>query len=722
MTWVGPIESVEFKSAVSGTVVTFTPAADMAVGTLVVIGWTCNVNTTAAASCGDNSVQPNTANVYTLLSGTSGTLLGGSSTYCRLTRTVLAGNTITLVLSASASRVNARMVSFTGVIASGTALEQGLNVAVQTTSPITLGPTSLVGPISAGGLAVALGFWTGGVSASGFSTATTGYTGIASTSSGGTSTRVELNAAYKQPTTTTAETDVQAFTSITRVCGQILVFKGAGGTVFTHSMTGALSFAGAVPARATSRRVTASMTPTGVVTKTPTGRTLTAGFAAAGALSRVQSLARTLTGAVLRPTGALNRSSSRTLTGGFTPTGVLTSLKLRAASLTAAFTPAGSLGRLPAKVLSGGFTPTGALSRTASVGKILTAVFSATTRSELGAIIPAYNYPSPTTKWDAWIAGAPFVKMMIADPGSPGGPGTFTDTNYQAAFAHAQANGIRILGYVDTSYTAIPLATVTGQVDLWKSLYGINDIFFDQTSSSAADSAYYQTICDYVHLTGGAKVMLNAGTNADEAYLAMCEVICLFEGSQTDYDSYVPPAYVSAYAPSKIAHLIYDVPTTTQMSADFDKAIRSRAGYAYITDDTLASFPWDTNPSYWATEILVSTTGFTKETFRILTGVFRPVGMVASSSRGALSAVFRPVGSVAHGLPARTLSAALTFVGSTPVRAMTRLLVSSLVASGVLHTRYIPPVALPLPGGGGFGMPMPDSFFTRYKPTLRRQR
>lgn len=72
----------------------------------------------------------------------------------------------------------------------------------------------------------------------------------------------------------------------------------------------------------------------------------------------------------------------------------------------------------------------------------------------------------------------------------------------------------------------------------------------------------------------------------------------------------------------------------------------------------------------------------------------------------------------------RGLSASLGFAGAASgvrtVHALTKLLTGSLRAAGsfsAMNTNLINP-----PGGGGFGVPMPDDHFQRYKPTLRRQK
>lgn len=69
-------------------------------------------------------------------------------------------------------------------------------------------------------------------------------------------------------------------------------------------------------------------------------------------------------------------------------------------------------------------------------------------------LIPGYIYPGapPRTEWSTWIANSQEISGIIANPGSPGGPGVGVDTNYQAVIAAAQKAGIRVWGYVDDGY------------------------------------------------------------------------------------------------------------------------------------------------------------------------------------------------------------------------------------------------------------------------------
>ena len=65
----------------------------------------------------------------------------------------------------------------------------------------------------------------------------------------------------------------------------------------------------------------------------------------------------------------------------------------------------------------------------------------------------------------------------------------------------------------------------SADITAWKTLYNVTDIFFDQAASSAASLAYYQQIADVVHATPGALTMLNPGTNVDERYLQMADIV-----------------------------------------------------------------------------------------------------------------------------------------------------------------------------------------------------
>lgn len=464
-------------------------AGAMPVGTLVIIGAT-NSGGAAFSTVTDNSTQTGAANSYTKLASVTSGTARVQVAYCYLTRALLSTDTITIVMSGSSPRAAIAFYSFSG--ANATPLDQSATKGVST-SPISVGPTGALSNTNE--LAINMVGWFGGAVTSGAASTTAGYTLGTPGNSGGVTNRVEIVPVYKIGVGTAAETSVVSFTSITSAAGNLLTFKAAGGTVYTQSLSGALSFSGSTPVKQTTRTLPAALSFSGGATRKQNARLLGGGFSPTGTLGRAQALGRLLDAAILQPAGAiLNTSTARTIAASLTPSGALSSLKAIGANLSGALTFSGSQTHVPAKVLPASLTPSGSLSAGQTLARALTAAFAAT--------------------------------------------------------------------------------------------------------SSA----------------------------------------------------------------------------------------------------------------------------FTKLTARTLPAAFTPTGMVAASRRGVMPGALSFVGSVANSQPARTLTAALSFVGGIAQRQIARRLFASLRAAGVLHSHYIPPVKPPFPGGGGYGGPMPDSFFTRYKPTLRKQR
>lgn len=225
------------------------------------------------------------------------------------------------------------------------------------------------------------------------------------------------------------------------------------------------------------------------------------------------------------------------------------------------------------------------------------------TSAPIHLLVPAYSYPSPTTFWDAMTAGAPTVAYMIANPAS--GPGTTTDPNYTAAIANAQNAGIRILGYVPTGFAATATATVEANVDLWFTLYGVRDIFFDEVTGNIGDIAYYTTLCDYVHgAAAGSQTVLNPGVVPDESYMAIGDIVVVFEDVEANYAAFSPPAWVTdgTYPSTRFCNIVHTTAADTNLATNLAKAVAENAGYIYFTDDVMAN-PYDVLPTYLASEL-----------------------------------------------------------------------------------------------------------------------
>jgi hypothetical protein len=218
----------------------------------------------------------------------------------------------------------------------------------------------------------------------------------------------------------------------------------------------------------------------------------------------------------------------------------------------------------------------------------------------LGVIVPAYSYPNPPAFWDNSIAAANPVQFMIADPAN--GPGKSKDSNYVAVIGRARAAGIRVMGYVDTAYGKRSANAVKTDITTWRTMYGLTDIFFDQSASGASSLTYYRDIANAVHASPGAITMLNPGVNVDEGYMQFADILNIFEGSRNDYAGFAPASWVSTYPSSRFSHLIYGVPDAAGMTTVLNQSITRGAGYVYITSDSLPN-PWDALPPYWTTEV-----------------------------------------------------------------------------------------------------------------------
>jgi hypothetical protein len=215
-------------------------------------------------------------------------------------------------------------------------------------------------------------------------------------------------------------------------------------------------------------------------------------------------------------------------------------------------------------------------------------------------IVPGYFYPSPTTLWDSASSTSGAVSYIVANPAN--GPGTGLDGAYASAIARAQAAGVHVMGYVHTSYGQRSASAVKADIASWKQFYGVTDIFFDEASDSPQYLSYYQGLADVVHATPGAKTMFNPGTNVDQGYMAMADIVNIFEGTASDLARFTPASWVASYPKSRFSYLLYGVTSSSSMTTLLTQTAAMGAGHVYITNDILPN-PWDTLPSYWSTEV-----------------------------------------------------------------------------------------------------------------------
>jgi Spherulation-specific family 4 len=217
--------------------------------------------------------------------------------------------------------------------------------------------------------------------------------------------------------------------------------------------------------------------------------------------------------------------------------------------------------------------------------------------------VPAYFYPG--SYWTQLDQAGPGFGLAVMNPDS--GPGTGPDANYLGALHSAQAAGIRVVGYVYTSYGSRSLTTVESDINAYYSWYpSINGIFLDEASTNCAREPYYAALNAYVKSRGATGLtVLNPGTQTNQCYEPAADILLTFEGSDSEYvNSYSAPSWVAKYPASHFWHVIYSTPTVSAMSTAIQLSKTRNAGYVYVTSATLPN-PYDVLPvgAYWSDEL-----------------------------------------------------------------------------------------------------------------------
>ncbi len=235
----------------------------------------------------------------------------------------------------------------------------------------------------------------------------------------------------------------------------------------------------------------------------------------------------------------------------------------------------------------------------------------------MGVLVPAYFYPGtggPGGTGDGWSAMAaaagtiPVTAIFNPDSGPVPGP---PDPNYVNAMTNLEAAGGKVVAYVYTNYTNIPLATVESEITTYISQYGslINGFFIDAmtTGTSSSDLAYYHALYAYIKgLKSTDQVIGNPGTSTNPAYLTpgtqAADTLVTYESKAALYQGTPPPSWVTGYSPSHFANILYDETSSQAMMADVTLAAQRNVGYVYVSDQTLPN-PYGQLPSYWDQEV-----------------------------------------------------------------------------------------------------------------------
>lgn len=208
-------------------------------------------------------------------------------------------------------------------------------------------------------------------------------------------------------------------------------------------------------------------------------------------------------------------------------------------------------------------------------------------------------------------AGGSKIGFAIANINNGAGTGGM-QANFNTMINNERTAGIKVYGYVYTSYGSRSLSSVEADINSWYSWYNLDGIMFDEgpgTGWSTAQKTYYKTLHDYVKAkTGsnvhGTTVVLNPGTITDEYAMSVADIISDYEDAEANYAGATFPSWTKNYAADRFFHILHTSAGVSQMQSDIALAKQRNVGYVFITTDTMPN-PYDTLPSdpFWTDEL-----------------------------------------------------------------------------------------------------------------------
>jgi hypothetical protein len=248
------------------------------------------------------------------------------------------------------------------------------------------------------------------------------------------------------------------------------------------------------------------------------------------------------------------------------------------------------------KATSGGQSASGGSTVTGGAPTGGTAAATGGAAAVTGSIVPLYTDPGDSS-WSAMVAAKnahPSVPVVaILNPAN--GPGSAASSAYTSGITALTSAGIRVIGYVYTSYGARAAATVRTDIDRWHSWYpAMSGIFFDEESNTAGTEAYYGDLSSYVKSLGMTLTVGNPGTETSVSYVNVMDVTFIYESAGLP-SSALLASWQATYPRANVGV----IPYASSLSTSFVQQARNAVGYIYVTDDDLPN-PWDTLPSFFS--------------------------------------------------------------------------------------------------------------------------
>lgn len=243
-----------------------------------------------------------------------------------------------------------------------------------------------------------------------------------------------------------------------------------------------------------------------------------------------------------------------------------------------------------------------AAARTAPGQAVTVAKAAATTAKSQNELIPLYDSANAAdwTQACSTVNGAHGGSWIIADVDQGLGPGPAPVPAWASVISNCYNSGrASVIGYVDTDYGQISIATVESQIKAWYSYYpgDIAGIFFDRANdtipgTTTSNVSYYRTLDSFVHKGHGDndEVVLNYGASPGSGWMFNssnannADMVVTFESDYDAYTTWSPAAWEASYPASDFAALIYDTGESTdpQPASACGRLAQQNIGNVYV--------------------------------------------------------------------------------------------------------------------------------------------
>ncbi len=304
--------------------------------------------------------------------------------------------------------------------------------------------------------------------------------------------------------------------------------------------------------------------------------------------------------------------------------------------------------------------------------------------------MPAYFNDGP--QWATLTAIGEQFSLAVLNPDS--GPGSSAIPQIATQVAAAKLAGIKVIGYVSTNYEGdgvaahVPKEPVDPAIKKYLDWYGVDGIFFDETSPECSKSAMLDTHVQYLRAQkSGAIVVLNPGRNTEECFASPsglnADVIVNFENTAAVYETWLPSFWTNNYPASKFWHIVYST-SSVNASHVVDLSMQRRGGLLFASDlsfitgpgNVFATLPVTTyldalRQKIYGSVVNGSTTTTTSATTTSTTTTATTTSTTTSSSTSTTTTTTAPTSTTTEATTTTTTTAPTTTTTTAPTTTTT---------------------------------------------------